>query len=61
MNLAKVFGEKVRETEKAILIRTKDDEEHWIPKSQIKNSVTIGETVEMVIPEWLAEEKGILY
>jgi len=58
---ANVFGEMVKESEKAILIKTKDGKEHWIPKSQIKSKVTIGNTVEMKIPEWIADEKGILY
>lgn len=57
-----VFGKKVvRETERAILVKMKDQGEHWIPKSQIKSRVTIGETIEMTIPEWLAEEKEIMY
>ena len=56
-----VFGTKVRESEKAILIRTKDEREHWVPKSQIKSKTTIGDTVEVTIPEWLAEEKEMPY
>lgn len=57
-----VFGTEVKaETDKAILVKMKDQGEHWIPKSQIKSRVTIGKTVELSIPEWLAEEKEILY
>ena len=57
-----VFGTKVvAETDKAILVKMKDEGEHWIPKSQIRSRVTIGETVELSIPQWLAEEKEICY
>ena len=57
-----VFGtEVVQETEKAILVKMKNQGEHWIPKSQIKSKVTIGKTVELSIPEWLADEKEIMY
>lgn len=58
----------IRETSKAILVYlTEGDDEfvsHWIPKSQLhpdENEVEgTGHTGMLVIPEWLAKEKGWL-
>lgn len=50
------------ETDKAILIWT-DGEAFWIPKSQIDESSEVqgkGDSGTLLIPEWLAKEKGIL-
>jgi hypothetical protein len=56
--------EIIHETESAFLL---DDgyEEVWIPKSQIHNiqdfaHVEIGDVVNIEIPEWLAEDKGLI-
>jgi hypothetical protein len=49
------------ETEKAFLCII-GDQEHWLPKSQVKNPEQFGRgdrDVQMEIPEWLAEEKGL--
>ncbi len=51
----------LRETEAAFLIRI-DDEEYWIPKSQIadpENYCDGEEGVDMSITEWIAEQKEI--
>ncbi len=34
----------------------------WIPKSQIEDPTEfeIGETIELLLPEWLAAEKGFI-
>lgn len=51
-------------TDKALLV-VYEDAEVWIPKSQIHDDSTIhshkqvGESGELVIPYWLAEEKGL--
>jgi len=48
------------ETEAAYLVYDGANE-IWIPKSQIQDSHCIkGDDWEFVIPEWLAEEKGII-
>ena len=66
--------ECVRTTERALLIRaprmlgkrwlTNLDVEFWIPKSQLhptENEVSrLGDKGFLVIPEWLAKEKGLL-
>lgn len=51
-----------QETERAVLVHD-GTREIWIPKSQItepKEIPPIGDTMEMLIPEWLAEEKGLI-
>ena len=55
-----------RETDLAVLIAVDGDyrNEHWIPKSQISWESTgglyeIGETIELEIPEWMAEKNGL--
>lgn len=50
----------VRETAMAILVEV-DDAEYWIPKSQIDDDSEVyqdGDEGTLVIPEWLASEKG---
>lgn len=51
----------IRETERAFLV---DDSkvETWIPKSQIEDVDTfeVGEETTITIPEWLAEENGLI-
>jgi hypothetical protein len=56
-----------RSTEKAFLVvRIEgDDQETWIPKSQLKGKgITleseVGDEGEMILPMWLAEEKGFV-
>lgn len=51
----------VRETELALLVVV-NGEETWIPKSQIKDESEVnepGDSGTLVIPEWLADDKGI--
>lgn len=52
------------ETEKAFLMSENNDREHavWLPKSQIRfhdDSVAVGESVIVIMPEWLAEAKDL--
>jgi len=55
----------VSSTDKAILVEIDGDKE-WIPRSQIYDaSVDLdelekGDPVTITIPEWLAEEKGLM-
>ena len=50
------YEEIVRETEKAILFKI-NDEEVWLPKSQIEVSEEGDNVVE--VPEWLAEKNNL--
>jgi len=56
-------GELRHETDKAYLVYDGADEV-WIPKSQCLDVQQIGGTLssdyEFTIPEWLAEEKGVI-
>ena len=36
------------------------DNEYWLPKSQCEAELISGDTYEFSIPEWLAEDKGII-
>lgn len=53
-----------RASAKALLV-VYETQEIWIPKSQIDDDSSIyssrqvGETGELVLPEWLADEKGL--
>ncbi len=54
-------AECVRETDKALLVQV-DGLEVWIPKSQLRDGTELkerGDVGLLVIPEWLAEEKGL--
>lgn len=57
----------VTRTDNAVLVRNSDDEEEWIPFSQVHDDSEIyednsqtGETGKLVITEWLAGQKGYL-
>ena len=57
--IVRVYGKKKTETEKAVLVEI-DGEDYWLPKSQIKGSVTqANDDYECEIPLWLAEKKGL--
>lgn len=55
--------EFVRETENAILVKDGNNEV-WIPKSQVTYDEDLelkrGLALEIELPEWLAEEKGLI-
>lgn len=54
----------VKSTTKALLIRTDDRKEHWIPYSQISehsNVMTEGDVGEIEITEWIAKQKELDY
>jgi hypothetical protein len=50
------------ETEKAIFVSDDGDSDSavWLPKSQIEIERKKGNIVEVTLPEWLAEEKGLV-
>ena len=57
----------INQTDKAILVSEDDpDEGIWLPKSQIEydeNEIDCadkGEEIEIGIPEWLAEQEGLI-
>lgn len=53
----------IGETSKAILVLVDGDEKVWLPRSQVSESSEVrreGDEGNLVIPEWLAEEKGLL-
>ena len=58
-----VYGVSVlRESEKAILIKLKSEEELWLPKSQLREGGTAqkkGDTGTVVMSAWIAGEKGL--
>lgn len=53
----------IRTTEKAILVVCgHDEEEHWIPKSQIDDDsevYKVGDVGNLIISEWFASKEGI--
>lgn len=49
------------ETRKAILVQI-DDEEYWIPKSQVEDDSEVyqsGDEGELVVTSWFAEKEGL--
>lgn len=52
-------GEIRRETDLAILFYD-GDRETWLPKSQLEDITRYSDEVEIVIPRWLAEERGLI-
>jgi hypothetical protein len=57
----------INQTDKAILAyETDPDQGIWFPKSQIEydeteiNCAIAGDDIELNIPDWLAEEKGLI-
>lgn len=53
----------VHETESAILIEHEyldDDEQVWIPRSQIESIKQNGRTAKIYMSAWIAEAKGLI-
>ena len=62
--LFKCYAECVRETDGALLVQA-EGIEVWVPKSQIHDDSEVFDGEDnseglLVIPEWLAEAKGLL-
>jgi len=56
----KFAGGLVRETDKAVLVYD-GQESVWLPKSEIYDKRRVsGDDFEFLIPQWLAEKKGII-
>ncbi len=61
-----VQGEVIYETASAVKFWDGTEKDYkkvevWIPKSQIEDQEeTTNDTVELLIPQWLAEEKGLV-
>lgn len=54
-------AESIRETEKAVLIKIEDEQEVWVPKSQIHDDSDVwkdGQKGTLVVSQWYAEQKG---
>lgn len=58
-DLIEISGTVIRETEMAILFNDGELEE-WLPKSQLEDWPDAGETGEVLMPEWLAGDKGFI-
>lgn len=53
----------VRETKDAILILTEDDDELWLPKSQIhvdRTGLRAGDKFSLEVKMWLARRHGLI-
>lgn len=52
----------VRETSAAILVQDPDGSEIWLPQSQIDwpEDAERGDVITVSMPEWLAEDKGLI-
>lgn len=50
-----------RETEKAIKVSSADavSDEVWLPLSQVEINTRHGDSAEITLPRWLAEERGL--
>lgn len=61
--LITLYVEVVDDGRKRRAIRVKDNTGHycWLPKSQIRKSVHLGQrSYRLVIPRWLADQKGLI-
>jgi len=62
-----IYGDLVKETEKAYLLDVYNGDNVWVPKSQIENltelrtQIDAGKTtgLEFELPEWIIKEKNI--
>ncbi len=51
----------LHETDNAVLIETEDEEEHWIPFSQVEAMHhTHGDSGEIEMTQWIAQQKGLI-
>lgn len=58
-DLVDFLGQYVGETPKAVRVII-DEKDVWLPKSQVEYERRSGNSVEVTMPEWLAEKKGLL-
>ena len=57
-DLLDVVVQILGETEKAVKVRNEENEEVWIPKSQVEIERRLNGYAEITMPEWLASSKG---
>lgn len=55
-----VDGTVLRETELAIHVDCGGDVPVWLPKSQLEDWPYVGESGSVLLPVWLAEDKGLV-
>lgn len=62
VKMVEIYCRRVAETALAICITDDDETDYWIPKSQIDDETedNADGTMTLVIPEWLAEKKGLI-
>lgn len=48
----------VHETDAAILVRTRDERDVWLPLSQV-DKIVRGDPPSITVEDWLAEERGL--
>lgn len=58
-SLIEIFGTVKSETQMAIRVDF-GTETIWLPKSQIEDYPDVGESGEILMREWLAEDKGLI-
>lgn len=51
-----IWGERLRETSAAVLLRVEGGEEIWFPLSQVEET----DDNEWTMPHWLAMKKGVI-
>ena len=58
-DILEIYGDVKFETDEAVLF---NDGTHqvWLPKSQLEDWPNVGQSGEIMIPEWLAFEKGLI-
>lgn len=59
MEMIEIEAEIVHETKLAVLVND-GDKDIWLPKNYIQYEGRIGQTVEIKIPDWIANDKGLL-
>jgi len=59
-NMITITGEVRHETDYAILVDFGDPEAVWLPKSQLEDWPDVGDCDDVIMPEWLAKEKGVI-
>lgn len=53
------FKEIVTQTPKAILLKTWQNKDVWLPKVCIKQDFTYNKGIAIIMPDWLYKEKGL--
>ena len=55
-----IFGEVKAETDLAILADVGEKNDVWLPKSQLEDWPDVNKSGEIMMTEWIAEEKGLI-